>query len=313
MTIRPGDTVFYGAENEPKKGIAAAVGVKSVRLEGLKKRIPMEKIIGYEKPKKSALHKNPRSGGSADEHAARELDIYIDNTQALENQRVSIIKNLLLKKRKGQYDPDKAVKLWGYLVTNGAKLYAKEFSSGSDWSRIFTPATRRLTAQALEIHYSAAMDGGEYDHLLPVKATRLKKNPKSYPNIEKSGFARGLYIGYGGGGVFRIKRAGKQWNALENKKPFRRFIADDLQSLSDALAALDMKKNPRAPQTEYGYRIFFKVDNKRWYLKKLDGYKATVTDDVHKAMVIGTASESQLIGKKLAGSYPTRTWFLTGP
>ena len=60
---------------------------------------------------------------------AKELFLFADNTQALQNQQMSIIKNLMSKRAQGKYDSRLAAKLFMYLVDNAAKMYVKEFDA----------------------------------------------------------------------------------------------------------------------------------------------------------------------------------------
>lgn len=71
---------------------------------------------------------NPRmQDKGVDEISAKELYLWIQNDSVLYHQQEEpIVKNLVKKKRKGIYDHNKAVKLFGYLAENGAKRYAKE-------------------------------------------------------------------------------------------------------------------------------------------------------------------------------------------
>jgi len=110
-------------------------------------------------------------GAPADEHAAQELVMFIENTSDLSpdgpsGQGRSVLLNALRKWRKGTYDPARAVTLFGYLVESGAKRYAKEFSSSPrEWSTMFTPATRREAAGQLEASFRNSVKNGEYDHV----------------------------------------------------------------------------------------------------------------------------------------------------
>jgi hypothetical protein len=61
---------------------------------------------------------------------------------------------------------------------------------------------------------------------------------RNLPNIEKSGFHRGQYVGYGAGRVWRIKPAGKQWIATANGLPWSQIRALSLAEMSDKLAAM---------------------------------------------------------------------------
>ena len=118
----------------------------------------------------------PRSVGSrsirsrpvaatGDPAAARELQLYIDNDYDLyRGQYTSIIKNLLLKHKRGTYDSDKAVRLWEYLTAAGAKKYGQQFGpSGESGTGGFSKATRRLAAVSLRDNFEADMKAGNYD------------------------------------------------------------------------------------------------------------------------------------------------------
>lgn len=86
-----------------------------------------------------------------DQHAARELELYIENDgQLYRQQHEPIIKNLTRKAERGVYDSRKAVKLFMYLVDNGAKKYVKEFGDPSfPWHKMFDKATRLAVAESL--------------------------------------------------------------------------------------------------------------------------------------------------------------------
>ena len=73
------------------------------------------------------------------------------------------------------------------------------------------------------------------------------KNPRSFPNIEKSGFHKGEYVGYGGGNTWRIKKSNgaksRWWMAIQqNGKGV--MHANLLSKMSEQLSALDISKNP---------------------------------------------------------------------
>ena len=68
---------------------------------------------------------------AADEVAARELTLYIENDSTLYRQRVQpIIKNLARKMKKGSFDAELAVKGFMYAVEHGLKNYKKDFGDG---------------------------------------------------------------------------------------------------------------------------------------------------------------------------------------
>lgn len=89
-----------------------------------------------------------------DMDAARELELYIENTSSIYHYNtMPVVENLRKKYNKGQYDSEKAVKAWEYVAEAGAKLYHKEFGSGSRWYDTFNAATRRFVAESLEKVY----------------------------------------------------------------------------------------------------------------------------------------------------------------
>jgi hypothetical protein len=92
-------------------------------------------------------------GGSVDETALRELDLYAENTSELYNQKKSILANIQRKLKSGKYDHSKAPKLWMYWVDAAAKRYVKEFGSGGNISTMFNKPTREALAKQLADHY----------------------------------------------------------------------------------------------------------------------------------------------------------------
>ncbi len=95
-----------------------------------------------------------------DEIAARELAIYTTNDGQLYRQQAQpIILNLAKKIIKGVYDPQLALKLWGYLAEAGAKGYVREFGSRDDkWFEMFPASTRRAAAEEIAEHYQEELD-----------------------------------------------------------------------------------------------------------------------------------------------------------
>ncbi len=104
-----------------------------------------------------------------DEHAANDLELFIENEAALYPQRQAIWKNLATKKVRSQYKHELAVKLFGYLVESGAKKYVKEFSSTLPWHKMFNVPTRKRVAEELTKDFEGEFELGNYDHLLPKK------------------------------------------------------------------------------------------------------------------------------------------------
>ncbi len=86
--------------------------------------------------------------------------------------------------------------------------------------------------------------------LKKVGGTR-RENPKSHPNIEKSGFRRGEYVGYSDG-VWRITGGSGSWRAVklaprsrEPAVPYQSLTAATMEELSRKLTAAEPKRtNP---------------------------------------------------------------------
>jgi len=98
-----------------------------------------------------------------DKDAARELEVFIDNDGQLYNQQyLPILKNLSKKSKKGKYDKKLAVKLWMYLVDNGAKKYFKDNKGMGKWNDMFNKATRIVVAQELEKMNREEIEMGNY-------------------------------------------------------------------------------------------------------------------------------------------------------
>lgn len=105
--------------------------------------------------------------------------------------------------------------------------------------RKFSPA--QIAAQK---RFAAMAKAGKFRK----RKKAAKRNPRGFSNIEKSGFTRGEYVGYGGGAVFRIRRGQVEgWKAIENDGP-RVLYGKTLAALSAKLSALNSeKKNPVKP------------------------------------------------------------------
>ncbi len=119
-----------------------------------------------------------------DQHAATELELFIDNDGDLHRQMTTPIhKNLITKKARGEYKHDLAVKAFGHLMDAGAKRYAKEF--GGVWHQMFSPATRREVAERFTRSFETEADLGNYDRLLPKKYQK-STGARSHATIKKS-------------------------------------------------------------------------------------------------------------------------------
>lgn len=140
-----------------------------------------EYAIKYKRSKASRRLKNP-SSGPVDTHAARELQLFIENDGDLYRQQMEPIqKNLVRKLLKGTYDHKQAPKLWLYLVDNGARKYNKEFGGG-DGVGLFNLNTRKVVAEALAEEFLSNYRNGEYSYLIPEKQrtkSARRTNPRS--------------------------------------------------------------------------------------------------------------------------------------
>lgn len=105
------------------------------------------------------------------ESLASELVTFVDNDGDLyRGQTTSILKNLVTNMARGQYDRDKAVKLFMYLAESGAKKYAKVFGgSESGWHEMFPTDIRKLAATHWRDDFETEAKEGNYDDLLPKK------------------------------------------------------------------------------------------------------------------------------------------------
>ena len=154
----------------PKK--AAKKVVKKVAPKKIvKKSAPKKaakKIVKKAAPKRSvSLHKDTKSHnvnirvvsgvgknikiGSMpvykDKDAAREIQLYADNDSQLYYQRRKpILQNLSKKYLKGQYDIDKAAKLWRYYIDAALQKYQKDFGGRGSWSNLLSVPDRNLLA-----------------------------------------------------------------------------------------------------------------------------------------------------------------------
>ena len=101
-------------------------------------------------------------GNEADVDMAHELLFQGDNDADLYRQQfLPIIKNLMRKRAKGIYEPEKAVKLWRYWVDNIVKKHAKEL--GIVNTRQISGATRNLAAKMKSEEQFDEMELGNWD------------------------------------------------------------------------------------------------------------------------------------------------------
>lgn len=84
-------------------------------------------------------------------HEARELFLWIDNTEEVFRQMVEpTVKTLARHWKRGNYSATKAVVAWRRVADFAAKHYAKTFSLERDWNRMFPVDTRNECASYME-------------------------------------------------------------------------------------------------------------------------------------------------------------------
>lgn len=137
---------------------------------------------------------NPARDGEVDQHAANDLYLTIESDSDLYRQQgLPILKNLATKKARGIYNHDLAIKLYMYLVENGAKKYAKDF--GGVWHDIFNIPTRREVAKMFVDRFEAEYELGDYSNktFLPkkyIKNPGTKERTPAKKFLDFSGRAR---------------------------------------------------------------------------------------------------------------------------
>jgi hypothetical protein len=99
-----------------------------------------------------------RAAKPVDHNAARELELYIENDYSLVGEERGPGKSIeaMLKKKieRGNFDADKSVRAWEYLIEAGAKKYAKEFAAERDWPKLFDVPTRTFVAKRFAEHFA---------------------------------------------------------------------------------------------------------------------------------------------------------------
>ena len=98
-----------------------------------------------------------------DKDAAREIQLFADSdTQLYQQRRKPILINLSKKYIKGQYDIDKAAKLWRYYIDAALQKYQKEFGGRGSWSNLLSVPDRNLLALEYAIETKNEFDLGNF-------------------------------------------------------------------------------------------------------------------------------------------------------
>jgi hypothetical protein len=109
-------------------------------------------------------------GGTIDNDAVRELQLFLENDGQLYSQRVEPIqKNLMTKLAQGNYDHMMAQKGFMILVELADKKYQKDLGSGSGSGYMLSMASRKELCRILEEEFYSNAKDGDYDHLIPKK------------------------------------------------------------------------------------------------------------------------------------------------
>ena len=103
-----------------------------------------------------------RATAPADPAVTRELVLVIENNwpDLHTRQQVPIWRNLLLKKKRGTYDKEKAITLFMYLVDEGARRYGADFEGRRGIPTYMNKATRLAAAKELRDSFEADVKAG---------------------------------------------------------------------------------------------------------------------------------------------------------
>lgn len=105
------------------------------------------------------------TGAGFDAHAARELELFLMSDGDLyRRQYQPILANLTRKKYKGIYDRQKAVKLFMYLMDNGAKEYMRQYGKYEDAPKVFSKATKEYVARKFRDDFEIEFKSGAYSN-----------------------------------------------------------------------------------------------------------------------------------------------------
>ena len=113
---------------------------------------------------RAALAGEPESG--IDEHAAKELELYLDNDSRFSMDApsgigYSVRENMLRLQKRGKYNHALAPKGWLHVVDAAAQSYAREFDDAKRWHVIFNAPTRRAVAKSMADEFRDRVQEGE--------------------------------------------------------------------------------------------------------------------------------------------------------
>lgn len=234
---------------------------------------------------------NPASG-PMDETAARELELYIENDADLYRQQfVPIVKNLMQRRMRGTYDPVKAIRLFMYLMDNGARKYVREFGThGQKIDSMFNRATRLEVARRFRDSFETEAELGNYDRMT-FGVSNNPGNPLTSRESAQILREARSELRYGAGfrpGFTRSESAGQ---AMGRAKVVRKYgprragraamrIADRAQRVAGTPFSNPGPNSSRRKVTmsieKFAKIIRKKNDRKLWndFVKKVKGYHA---------------------------------------
>jgi len=181
----------------------------------------------------------------ADEHAANELVLYAESDSDLYKQSaLPIVANLQRKVKKGNYDPELAIKLWRYHADRAAKKYFKEFPDGNDFT--FSPATRDLAAKEFRDNYEEHVMEAKPQDVKEENLQELSKGTlKSYVKKATSSSHENSASNLSARGAYKLAKfdtsnyysgEGGDDGKFDDEKSFRRsdFVSKAIDKLTEA-------------------------------------------------------------------------------
>lgn len=118
----------------------------------------------------------------------------------------------------------------------GHRVRGERCNPGPEFHERAAKTARRYSQDAPTKEERILYKGIEIAHEDSARASRSRRlvcNPKDFPNIEKSAFKRGEYVGYGNG-VWRIFKWGDGWKAV-NQKTSKHIDGRTLEEISKKL------------------------------------------------------------------------------
>jgi hypothetical protein len=102
-----------------------------------------------------------------DQHAADELELYLENDEPLYLQCQAVQLNMLRKQNRGTYNSERALIGFCHVANSAAQKYKREFGSSSRSSYgDFDTATRHAVARSLRDSFEQQLKNGELAHLI---------------------------------------------------------------------------------------------------------------------------------------------------